>query len=219
MQVLVCFVNLSRGIKIIYFIFNINKGGRIMEPIKITSNHLSENEDLVRVAEESNVLVEQCYQCGKCTAGCPTAFAMDVAPHQIMHLLQLNLMDEALKSKTIWVCASCDTCSTRCPREVDIAKVMENLRIMAKNKGYISHKKTDLFHDIFLKSVERYGRVHEAGLIVGFNLFGMQPFKDVQFGPPMLLKGKISLLPHSIKGQKEVKKIFENVRKKGGGQL
>lgn len=166
--------------------------------------------------KESGVEVEKCYQCGKCSAGCPVAFAMDYTPRQIIRLVQCGLIDEALKSKTIWLCAGCLTCSVRCPKEVDIAKVMESLRIIAKRKGYIGEKKMDLFHELFLKSVEANGRVHEMGLIVGANLFGLQPFKDVEYGLPMFSKGKITPLPHRIKNTGEVKKIFENVRKRGG---
>lgn len=169
-----------------------------------------------RINQESGAQVGKCYQCGKCSAGCPVAFAMDITPRQIIRFLQCGLTEEALQSKTIWLCAGCQTCSVRCPKEVDIAKVMESLRIIAKKKGYIGEKKIDLFHELFLKSVEANGRVHEMGLIIGANLFGLQPFKDVEYGWPMLAKGKINPLPHKIKNTGEVKKIFENVRKRGG---
>ncbi|MDK2824261.1 MAG: heterodisulfide reductase subunit [Clostridia bacterium] len=187
-----------------------------MERIELTAALAQGQELLAEVTRESGVRASKCYQCGKCSAGCPVAFAMDKTPREIMRLLQLGLMDEALQSHTIWLCACCDTCSTRCPREVDIARVMETLRIIAKKKGYVAEKKMDLFHDLFLKSVEKHGRVHEMGLILGFNISGMQPLKDAHFGPSMLLKGKLSPLPHTIKDNGEVKKIFANVRKRGG---
>ncbi|SMB96485.1 heterodisulfide reductase subunit C [Desulfonispora thiosulfatigenes DSM 11270] len=187
-----------------------------MSNIQLTSGLEQKKENISLLAKHSGVQASDCYQCGKCTAGCPAAFAMDKTPNQIMRLVQLGLLEEALKSKTIWVCASCSTCSTRCPRNVDIANVMETLRIMAKEKGYITNKNMNIFHDVFLNSVERYGRVHEVGLILGYNLKTMNPLKDAQFGPAMFLKGKISPLPHSINGKNEVKKIFENARKRGG---
>ena len=83
----------------------------------------------------SHVDVSRCYQCGKCSAGCPVAEHMDIMLRQVMRLVQLGMMDEALKSKAIWLCATCETCSTRCPKGVEIATVMETLRIMAKEKG------------------------------------------------------------------------------------
>ena len=187
-----------------------------MERIELSKALAQGQEILDQVTKESGVRAAKCYQCGKCTAGCPVAFAMDKTPREIMRLVQLGLMDEALKSHTIWLCASCDTCSTRCPREVDIARVMETLRIIAKKKGYISEKRLDQFHELFLKSVERNGRVYEMGLVIGRNLFGMQTFKDVELGPAMLLKGKLALLPHTIKDNGEVKRIFANVRNRGG---
>lgn len=187
-----------------------------MERIELTRALAEGQEILAEVTKESGVRASKCYQCGKCSAGCPVAFAMDKTPREIMRLVQLGLMDEALKSHTIWLCASCDTCSTRCPREVDIARVMETLRIIAKKKGYVAEKKMNQFHDLFLKSVEKNGRVYELGLVLGRNIFGMQPLKDAQLGPSMVLKGKIAPLPHTIKDNGEVKKIFANVRKRGG---
>jgi len=187
-----------------------------MSSIELTSLKEKHNAQIQKVAEQSGVDASKCYQCGKCTAGCPVAFAMDYPPRAIIRFLQLGLLDRALQSKTIWLCAGCHTCSVRCPKEVDIASVMETLRIMAKKQGYIGDKNIDLFHNAFLKSVERNGRVYEAGLVLTRNLFGRQLFRDTAHGLPMVQKGKISMLPHSIKDNGEVKKIFENVRKRGG---
>ncbi len=183
----------------------------------ITLNLLKEknHDNLQEITDLSGVEAKKCYQCGKCSAGCPVAFAMDITPRKIMRMLQFSMVDPALKSKTIWLCASCQTCSVRCPKGVDIAKVMECLRILAKKKKYISEKDIDLFHDLFLKSVEKYGRVHEMGLILGSNIFSKKPLKDAEYGLPMFSKGKLKPLPHTIKDNGEVKKIFENVRKRG----
>lgn len=185
-----------------------------MKTIRLTGDSSKDAAILEEISQVSGVSVERCYQCGKCTAGCPVAFAMDRVPREIMRLLQLGLVDEALKTKTIWLCASCDTCSTRCPRQVDIAQVMESLRIKAKKMGYINEKRINLFHELFLKSVENNGRVYEMGLVIGRNLLGMRPLEDAQLGPSMFVKGKLSLMPHKIKDNGEVKKIFANVRQR-----
>jgi len=66
--------------------------------------------------QAAGIDITRCYQCGKCTAGCPMAQSMDYSPRQIVRLLQLGLADDALRSRTIWMCASCETCATRCPR-------------------------------------------------------------------------------------------------------
>lgn len=69
-----------------------------------------------------------CYQCGKCSAGCPMAKYMDILPNQMIRFAQLGLKDELLSSKAIWLCVSCQTCNTRCPKGVKIAEVFEAIR-------------------------------------------------------------------------------------------
>ena len=92
--------------------------------------------DFVKKVEEiSGQNLLSCYQCGKCSAGCPMAFAMDVLPNQIIRLAQLGLEEEIAKSNTIWICASCYTCAVRCPRGVDLARVMEALRLLTLRKN------------------------------------------------------------------------------------
>ncbi len=102
------------------------------------------NELVQKVEELSGENIYACYQCGKCSAGCPFASAMDDLPNQIIRLVQLG-DEEVLKSKTIWLCASCFTCATRCPKGVDLSKVMEALRTLLLRKGFnkIEVKKID----------------------------------------------------------------------------
>jgi len=95
----------------------------------ITPSPLSELRTFVEKQSGQNVL--ECYQCGKCSAGCPTAYAMDLTPRQLMRGIQLGLKDEVLGSTTIWLCLSCQTCSVRCPRQIDIARVLESVRQLA----------------------------------------------------------------------------------------
>ncbi|RDH88905.1 MAG: disulfide reductase [endosymbiont of Seepiophila jonesi] len=69
-----------------------------------------------------------CYQCGKCSAGCPMAAYMDIPPNQMIRLAQLGMEDELLDSEAIWLCVSCMTCNTRCPKGVRIAELIESMR-------------------------------------------------------------------------------------------
>ena len=85
-------------------------------------------ELLCKVAELSGESFKLCYQCGKCSAGCPVAFAMDLLPNQVMRCVRLSLSEELAASATPWLCAACMTCSVRCPKGIDIAAVMEALR-------------------------------------------------------------------------------------------
>ena len=90
---------------------------------------LSRQDDLLEeLAALSGQNVFACYQCGKCTAGCPVASIMDDPPHQIVRFLQLGDADKALKSSTPWACVGCLTCASFCPKGVDLARIMEALR-------------------------------------------------------------------------------------------
>ncbi len=106
--------------------------------VEVSSEKIS-GDFAKKVKEISREDILLCYQCGMCSAGCPIAFAMDFLPNQIIQLVQLGLEAEVAKSKTIWLCASCLTCSVRCPRGLDLAKVMEALRLISlrKNIDYV----------------------------------------------------------------------------------
>lgn len=153
--------------------------------------------------------VEACYQCGKCSGGCPLSFAMDYQPRQIMRLVQMGLADEALASSTIWICATCFTCTARCPRDIDIAGVMDALRVMARRRGLRpGDRNVGVFHRAFLDSVRRFGRQHELGLMVQYKLGTMRLVEDLPMGLKMLTRGKLPLIPEFIKGRSEVAAIF-----------
>ncbi len=161
--------------------------------------------------------VSLCYQCGKCSAGCPIAFQMDYLPNQVMRMIQLGMEEHVLSSRTIWLCASCLTCSARCPREIDVAEIMDYLRRRAYRKGIIPLEETEipLFNKIFLRNIELFGRLYEMGLIGMFNLLSGEFFKDISLAPKMFLKGKIGIFPKRPKHMKELRKIFKNSEKLG----
>ncbi len=162
----------------------------------------------------AGVQVEACYQCGKCSGGCPLSFAMDYQPRQIMRLVQMGLVDEALASSTIWVCATCFTCTSRCPRDIDIAGVMDALRVMARRRGIRpGDRNVGVFHRAFLSSIRRFGRSYELGLMIGYKLGTMRLTEDLPLGVRMLAKGKLAILPAVAKGRKEVAAIFDEAEK------
>jgi heterodisulfide reductase subunit C len=165
------------------------------------------------VKSQSGEDVFRCYQCGKCTAGCPVAYAMDLGPRQIMRAVQLGLKEEVLQSSTIWLCVFCQTCSVRCPREIDIARVMESLRILAiAEKGKPAEKDIELFHRLFIAIVERRGRMHELELGARYNLQGRHPLANIGLLLPMLSKGKMPILGPKVKAASEIKRLFAAAR-------
>ena len=94
---------------------------------------------VVKVQELSGQNLLACYQCGKCSAGCPAVSQMDILPNQIIRYAQLGLKDELLQSKSIWICASCMTCNARCPKGINIAEVIEAIRqiLLRKREDYL----------------------------------------------------------------------------------
>ena len=98
------------------------------EETKSAARITSINPELARrIQDELGQNVYLCYQCVKCSSGCPVAEFFDWQPNQIMRALQLGQEDIALQSETPWLCASCQTCTTRCPQDLDIAGIMEFL--------------------------------------------------------------------------------------------
>jgi heterodisulfide reductase subunit C len=154
-----------------------------------------------------------CYQCKKCTLGCPSAYAMRMRPHELMRAIQLGLAEEIYWSGTIWICLSCETCNTRCPQDINILRVIDGLRELSKQFGYYNPQPTiPALNGIFMALVERLGRVYELGLALLINLRMLTPFKDIDMASPMLLKGKLKPFPHRSRGAKELRKVMARIR-------
>ncbi len=98
---------------------------------------------VVKVQELSGQNLLACYQCGKCSAGCPAISEMDILPNQIIRYAQLGFKDELLRSKAIWICASCMTCNARCPKGINIAEVIEAIRqiLLRKREDHVKVEK------------------------------------------------------------------------------
>jgi len=163
------------------------------------------------VARESGQDLKSCYQCGNCTAGCAYTHDYDIPVHQVLRLAQLGQKERVLSCRSIWLCASCQACTTRCPNNIEVATVMDVLRHMARRAGHAPERLVKTFADSFLASVARHGRIFEVGLAAVFALKSGKPMQDACLGPAMLSRGKLALLPHepSAKAKAEVAGIFE----------
>ena len=154
----------------------------------------------------------QCYQCGKCSAGCPVREYMEDSPNQVVRYVQLGLDEKVLQSSTPWLCASCMTCSTRCPQNFEIAKFMDAVRGIQLEEGVeIDEKDSVAFHKAFLSQIRQHGRSYEIGMLVDYKLRTFNLFQDVDVAPATFKRGKMGLLPHNTKGKDGIKKIFKKL--------
>jgi heterodisulfide reductase subunit C len=171
-----------------------------------------------QVEAATKINLSHCYQCGKCTAGCPLNEEMDIMPSQLLRMLQLELPGYELKilnSLSIWLCLACDTCYSRCPQELKLSQVMDFLRQESLRKNLVNPKARDIlkFHQAFLSSVEKNGKLHEVGLTIDYKLKTLNLLQDLFLAPSMFAKGKLSVFPHQVRNTKEIAKIFKRIQK------
>ncbi|MCC7461363.1 MAG: 4Fe-4S dicluster domain-containing protein [Gammaproteobacteria bacterium] len=156
-----------------------------------------------------------CYQCVKCTSGCPLAEEFDLTPNQVMRALQLNDAG-VLASRAIWLCASCYSCATRCPRGIDVTGVMDALRIEARERGITAAvPEIPQFNRLFLRLTTWFGRVPELALMGLFNLRRGKPLQNAGLGWQLLRRGRLRLLPSFTRPARLVQPLAEPANKVG----
>jgi heterodisulfide reductase subunit C len=169
---------------------------------------------------QDHLLVSSCYQCRKCSGGCPLTFAMDLLPDRVIRLALLGQEDLVLNSRTIWVCSSCETCTTRCPNGIDIAGVMDWLKEEAVNRGVaVPQPEVARFHHLFLDSIRAGGgRLSETRLLRKFTLFKLwrgfnlkEHWVNAKLGYQLFKRGRLQLRGrHQLRAEarQEVENIF-----------
>jgi heterodisulfide reductase subunit C len=180
----------------------------------------AEKDFLTQVIEASGQNLLECLQCGKCSGGCPIFSAEVGGPRRLIAEILYGMKDQALKDPTWWYCVSCGTCMTRCPAEINMYRVATALCEMAEHEEIRPcEPEIHLFEELFLKSVEKYGRVKELKVVMNFNLRTLHPFKDLSQGLSLMLKGAIS--PKEMFKEsppdKRIARIFSRVRQKVAG--
>lgn len=166
---------------------------------------------LDEIERKSGEKISACYQCYRCTNGCPVVIDMDVFPHRIIRYIILGDRDKVLKSKAIWQCLQCATCSVRCPNDIDIAHVFDTLRRVSIEEGMAIDTDIWRFDRLFLESVKRHGRLYEIEAIMRYKLEKKELFRDTKMGAKMMLKGRMGVMPHSIRGKKQIRSVFEKL--------
>lgn len=185
-----------------------------------------------RVIEATGSSPLDCYQCGRCSAGCPQNVEgeMDLGPTRIMRLLQLEAAfahdaphatkyaSRAIGSDTPWLCAGCLACTTRCPQEVDIAGTMDVLRQEAIRRGEASKSKRardiQALHRTFLNGAMKHGRIHELSLVMGYKLRTGHFLQDALLAPAMMRRGKLHILPGHGPDTAQVRAAVEELHRK-----
>lgn len=166
------------------------------------------------VQAETGTNPAKCYQCKRCTAGCPVAGYADLHPAQIIRAVQLGDLETAAKSKFIWLCTGCETCTTRCPQGIDVAGVMDELRMIARREGLVP--KDAPFADILqlnYESMARWGRLYEIELIARYKLKRPSAATDdLLLGAKMFLKGKLALTP-TLGDRAQMKRMVREAKK------
>jgi len=156
--------------------------------------------------------LQRCIQCGTCTGSCPVSYTMDVSPRQIIALFRAGAVEDILRSRTIWVCASCYNCTVRCPAQIKITDLLYALKRIAIERGIFPAKfPVYALSESFARQVKRYGRNYEMGLIRSFylrthptRLLGM-----IGLGLNLMRTGRLKFFPEKIRGRHELRAILE----------
>jgi heterodisulfide reductase subunit C len=148
------------------------------------------SEKLITTVEKiSGVSIMECLQCKKCSNGCPVAGITTIGPSGIIKGLQLNASDELMERDLVWMCVSCETCFTRCPMKIDMASVMDALRIISvSRKKSVQKVNVHQFNTSFLKMVRLFGRTYDLGMLASYKFGTSSYIQDTDKFPMMLMK-------------------------------
>ncbi len=141
-------------------------------------------------ARSGGETVRQCFQCGKCEATCPIErFKNQYRPAQVIRAVMLGLREFALDSPTIWLCATCYSCSERCPQGVHFTDIMRVLRNMA-----VEHGKTNPYYKKVAEAIVQYGKTFDSPDFINE------------------MRGDLGLPPVTSLDRQEIAKIIDEVK-------
>jgi len=182
----------------------------VVKEYDLPSDSVSEFADLIK--EIHGVDINLCYQCHKCTSGCPLSYLMELTPAQVIHGIRLGLKDLVLNSNTFWLCVACSACTTRCPQETGLLRVMDALTAVAMSEGIRPKVPTIAdFYNIGVAEIGLFGRMYDLGVAGLVKLRAGNLTQDLGMGLRMLTKGKMELLPR-FQNSRAAHRIFKRVR-------
>jgi len=155
-----------------------------------------------------------CIQCGTCSATCPVSAFMDFTPRRIIAMVRAGFKEEVLRSFTIWLCASCYSCTADCPRQIKITDVMYALKQLAIKEGvYPKRFPTPVMAQEFYKIVGKKGRNSEGKLMMKIAL-KTNPFRLLRYanvGLKLFRTGRVTLREESIQNHREIQTLLRAV--------
>jgi heterodisulfide reductase subunit C len=163
--------------------------------------------------------IKNCLQCGTCTGTCPVSYTMDITPRETVALFRAGMLEEILQSRTIWICASCYSCTVRCPMGIRVTDTLYALKRLAMDKKIYPDKfPVYALSRAFIDILYKYGRNFELGLGAAYFLKTnlMKALGQVSFGIAMMSRGRLSLRPHTIKKIHEMRAIIDRANQLEG---
>ncbi len=117
---------------------------------------------LEEVTRRSGQNLQACYQCRRCAAGCPVGEETGITPDRLIRLILVGDRDAALNNLLVWKCVACYTCGTRCPNNIQTARITETLKQMSKEAHLkpLTPRIAD-FHNAFMTTTRHLGRFNE----------------------------------------------------------
>jgi len=183
------------------------------------------------VVNRSGQNLQACYQCRRCAAGCPVGEETGVTPDQLIRLVVVGDREAALNNLLVWKCVACYTCGTRCPNNIQTARITETLKQMSKEAHLepLVPKIAD-FHSAFMTATSHFGRFNE---IEGMGIYeaktaardlkkgGLMAIisemkNQAKLGRTMMKKKRMHFKLDSVKNNAEVKALFRKAAKKKG---
>jgi len=163
--------------------------------------------------------IKLCLQCGTCSASCPTSYAMDYTPREIIAAFRAGMLDRVLKSNTVWMCASCYSCTVRCPAGIKLTDVMYELKRLGIDYGlYPKGARAPILSKEFVRIVDKRGRNDELRLLRNFymktNPLGL--LKMAPLGLKLLKRGRLAFRPSTIKKHDDLAKIMARLEGTAG---